>query len=802
MRVPVAELARVREHEVSRLPLRPVGMLFPAICLAVAALLAVTSDLHAQTKNPHIGYIFPTGGRQNSSFEVTIGGQYIKETNQLYFSGDGGVKAEVVGWYRPLTRGQYIGLSQKIRFKREDLEKAAEEKGNTAPITDEMVYEAAGITEEDLKEMEVYRKRDADPKRQPNDQIAEELTLKITIDANAKLGKREMRVLTPGAMSNPIWFVVDQWAERFETEPNDENPDPVIGDTLPVVANGQIMPGDVDRFSFTGRKGTRLVISVAARELMPYLADAVPGWFQAVLVLYDSKGNELAYAGAYYYRQDPVIYFEVPEDGEYFFEIRDSIYRGREDFVYRITMGELPFVTGIFPLGGRAEQEVTVELQGWNLVETQLKLKPRMDRKRDVRWFSIPQTDKVSIDFPLRIDMMTEILDQEPNDRPETAQQIKLPIVVNGRIDKPDDKDVFCFEAQGRLVAEVFARRAGSPVDSSLVVTDANGKVAAFADDFRDQAQPLITHHADSRLSAVLPGAGTYYLTLTDAQRKGGEDFIYRMYIRAPRPDVDMRVVPSCIIARPGQTVPITIHGLRREGFDDAIHCSLIEPPEGFKLSGGVVPADADQVRATLTVPPEASEEPYILDMEAQSLGSRKHRRFSRPVVPAESMMQAFLWLQIVPAEQWAVLVNGKAVGKFPLELQPIERIKLQLGRPMQLGARVTGTYPPAKEIKVELSDPPKGIKVEKVTPQVLKVPPRPGAKTPPKGQQVLIIELAADEETVEPGLEGNLIFEVVREYTPAATESNPNPTERRQSYGILPAIPFEVVGTGRTRRK
>jgi len=777
-------------------------MLFPAICLAVAALLAVTSDLHAQTKNPHIGYIFPTGGRQNSSFEVTIGGQYIKETNQLYFSGDGGVKAEVVGWYRPLTRGQYIGLSQKIRFKREDLEKAAEEKGNTAPITDEMVYEAAGITEEDLKEMEVYRKRDADKKRQPNDQIAEELTLMITIDANAKLGKREMRVLTPGAMSNPIWFQVDQWAERFETEPNDVNPDPVIGDTLPVVANGQIMPGDVDRFSFTARKGARLVISVAARELMPYLADAVPGWFQAVLVLYDGKGNELAYAGAYYYRQDPVIYFEVPEDGEYFFEIRDSIYRGREDFVYRITMGELPFVTGIFPLGGRAEQETTVELQGWNLVKTQLKVKARMDRKRAVRWYSIPQTDKVSIDFPLRIDMMSELLDQEPNDRPETAQEVKLPIIINGRIDKRDDKDVFRFEAQGRLVAEVFARRAGSPVDSAISVTDANGKEVAFADDFRDQAQPLITHHADSRLSAVLPGSGTYYLTLTDSQRKGGEDFIYRMYIRAPRPDVDMRVVPSCIIARPGETVPITVHALRREGFDDPIELSLIEPPEGFKLSGGMVPADADKVRATLTVPPEAAEEPFILDMEAQSLGSRRHRRFTRPVVPAESMMQAFLWLQIVPAEQWAVLVNGKPIGKFPLELLPIERIKLQPGRPTQIGARMPGKYPPAKELRVELSEAPKGIKVEKVTPQgPIFAPQRPGVKAKPLGQG-MIIELEADPESVEPGLTGNLIFEVVREYTPAATEANPKPTERRYSYGILPAIPFEVVETGRTKRR
>ena len=31
--------------------------------------------------------------------------------------------------------------------------------------------------------------------------------------------------------------------------------------------------------------------------------------------------------------------------------INDAIYRGREDFVYRVTVGELPFVTSIFPLG-------------------------------------------------------------------------------------------------------------------------------------------------------------------------------------------------------------------------------------------------------------------------------------------------------------------------------------------------------------------------------------------------------------------------------------------------------------------
>lgn len=747
--------------------------------LAGAALLAASSNLPAQKapQVPHIGYVYPTGGQRNTSFDATIGGQFIKEASEFYISG-GGVTAEVVRWYRPLTRGQYVTLSQKIRFTRERLQEEQEKKGKTDPIPDEVVYKEAGITEDDLKQMEIYRKRDADGKRQPNDQIAEELTLRITIDADAELGKREIRVITPGAMSNPIWFQVGQWDERYETEPNDEKPDPTVGSSLPVVVNGQIMPGDVDRFSFTAHQGDRLVIRVDARELMPYLADAVPGWFQAVLVLYDADGKELAYAGAYYYRQDPVIYYEVPRDGQYVFEIRDSIYRGREDFVYRITLGELPFVTGIFPLGGRAGTDVAVELQGWNLVQTQLNVHAIVNRNRPVRWFSIPQTDNVTIRFPLRIDMTNEVLDQEPNDGPETAQAVTLPVVVNGRIGKPDDKDVFRFDGHGKLVAEVFARRAGSPVDSSLSLVDANGKEVAFNDDYWDKSRPLITHHADSRLSVALPGTGPYCLHLSDAQRNGGEDFIYRLYIRPPRPDVDLRVVPSSIMARPGAVVPITVHAMRRDGFDAPIALALVDPPPGFVLSGATVPRDAEKVRLTLTVPPTTTPEPVVLEMDGQSVG-RRQRRFSRPAVPAESMMQAFLWLQIVPAEQWTVILNGKPATKLPVEFPPIELLKLKLGESTPLGARLTGKNPAANEIRVELSEPPDGISVE---------------KTSPEGPGVIAV-LKADAEKVKPGLSGNLIFEVFREWTPAATEAVPKPEPRRTSFGILPAIPFEVVG-------
>ena len=91
----------------------------------------------------------------------------------------------------------------------------------------------------------------------------------------------------------------------------------------------------------------------------------------------------------------------------------------------------------------------------------------------------------------------------------------------------------------------------------------------------------------------------------------------------------------------------------------------------------------------------------------------------------------------------------------------------------------MTAKYPPAEEVRVELTDPPKGITVEKVKPEA----------------SDLVVTLATDAKSVEPGLEGNLIFEVFREWTPAPTEEMPKPKTQRRSFGILPAIPFEVTG-------
>ena len=55
--------------------------------------------------------------------------------------------------------------------------------------------------------------------------------------------------------------------------------------------NGQIIPGEVDRIRFLAKRSQRMLVAVSARHLIPYLPDAVPGWFQATLAIRDAAGR-------------------------------------------------------------------------------------------------------------------------------------------------------------------------------------------------------------------------------------------------------------------------------------------------------------------------------------------------------------------------------------------------------------------------------------------------------------------------------------------------------------------------------
>src|ERR1035441_2887983 len=43
----------------------------------------------AQPLSPHIGYVYPAGGRQGAVFQVAVGGQYLNSATNAYVSGTG-----------------------------------------------------------------------------------------------------------------------------------------------------------------------------------------------------------------------------------------------------------------------------------------------------------------------------------------------------------------------------------------------------------------------------------------------------------------------------------------------------------------------------------------------------------------------------------------------------------------------------------------------------------------------------------------------------------------------------------------
>jgi len=747
--------------------------------------------LHAQNA-PHLAYALPAGGRQGTTVEVKVGGQFLQNVTDEYVSGRG-VLATVVDSARPMNGIEATALRDRML----ELQKQ--------PIDAAVFREMTDIR---VKLLMFNSNRLISPV------LAETLTLRVSISPDAAPGRREFRVASPQGLSNPLVFCVGQLPEFSEKETVTVIPPPGnqlninqlqvvepatdMAITLPAMVNGRIKPrlakplqgrpgqpftpGEADRYRFQARQGQQLVIAASARELMPYLADAVPGWFQAVLTLYDTAGKEVAYDDDYRFHPDPVLHYVVPQDGEYTVEIKDALYRGREDFVYRIAIGELPFVTGIFPLGGRAGARTEVELSGWNLPVKRMTFDAK-EKAPGIYPLAAQDRGFLSNSVPFQVENLPESLEKKPNSDAATAQRVKLPVVLNGRIRRPGDGDVFRFEGRAgeTIVAEVYARRLDSPLDSVLRLTDAAGRQLAFNDDFPDEGAGLETHHADSRIMVTLPAAGSYYLYLGDVQQKGGPEYAYRLRIGAPRPDFELRVTPSAVNAGAGMSVPLAVHALRRDGFSGAIALALKDAPRGFRLTGAVIPPGQNQVRLTLTAPPQLQREPLELVLEGRA--TVDGREVTRLAVPAEDMMQAFYYRHLVPASELRVAVRRGVAFRTPARVTGVGIQKIPTGETARLRAEVS--LPPASpigKVQYELNDPPEGITIDEVSPV-------------PGGAEIV---LRCDRAKAKPGLQGNLIIDISGERTPPAANGRPAAaTRQRVSLGTLPAVPFEIVKSG-----
>lgn len=750
----------------------------------VAWLVSPDAFSQPNAREPRLGYVYPAGGRQGTEVIQLIGGQQLRGASVAYVSGTG-VRGSVESYGPPLTNKRLQALRTYVArvIAARAGKPGGSREGEGAVSIEESEAEIAALRDYplvrrlermSLPELEHWVAVFKERRLQPNAALAEMAEVRIVVDADAAPGIRELRLGTPAGYTNPLPFEVGTRAEILEHEPNHDSPSEEKALELPALINGQIMPGDVDRFRFHATKGLPLVARVQARHLMPFMADAVPGWFQAVLCLYDPAGRELAYVDDYRFDPDPVLLCELPEDGEYTLEIRDALYRGREDFVYRIQVGELPFVTSVFPLGEQAGKSGKGVIQGWNLPKHKIPFDTESDGP-SIRQTRLLGSWGLSNAVTYAVDGLPEDRESSNNDTIAHSQGVQLPIIVNGRIESPGDVDWFRFEGRGgaTMAAEVYARRLDSPLDSLLRLTDDSGAVLQWNDDSTDKEPGLNTHPADSYIYTALPKDGTYYVRISDTQQHGGEEYAYRLRLSEARPDFSVCVTPSCINVEEGRAAVLEAYAVRKDGFDGAIDIALADAPEGFSIDGGTLPPGRNHVRMTLTAPLDLAGQ--SLQLRAEGRATVNDKLVTHAAVPADAKTQAFASQHLVPAQEFfaAILKAKRRVQSIALTNALPIRI------PLNGTAHIEFSTPAMKlppEIQFELNDPPKGISIQEATVT--------------NGFIALILQ--TDGQQIQAGYRDNLIVNAVTERP--APANRPKAQAQRVPLGVLPAVPIEIT--------
>jgi GxxExxY protein len=300
----------------------------------------------------------------------------------------------------------------------------------------------------------------------------DEATVKILADGALPRSVVEVSAVTEAGESGKLKLHVDDLPQVFAKLPPKAGA-PVKLAALPVGVWGALRDtGEHDEFEFAAKAGQQLVFDLEARRIGSKATTPA-------LQLLDESGVIVASNYGMENNTDPLLAFRVPRDGRYVIRVREVTLEGSADHTYHLTLGELPYVTGFFPISAGANRDVEVALAGYNLPAPTVRVKTGAAGKA-----VIPLQEAVRFRGAAEL-MVTdgaELVEAEPNDALAAAQLIPVPGSVNGRLfaARPgqNDADLFAFDArQGQqIVLETLAARAGSPADTRIEVLDAKGE--------------------------------------------------------------------------------------------------------------------------------------------------------------------------------------------------------------------------------------------------------------------------------------------------------------------------------------
>lgn len=285
-----------------------------------------------------------------------------------------------------------------------------------------------------------------------------QVTMEVDVSPDAGIGPVSFRLETPMGLSPMGTFAVEPfYGEAPDNEPNDTL-DKAFDTFLPAILVGTISrPGDADLFKIQVRAGQRLAFDHAPGDIGSQLLGVVeivdPG--MAVLASYTETtfGHTFEKAGTYYIR------------------VSDYQRKGSASHLYRIKVGEFPFVSRIYPLGVRRGETATVRLAGEHLDTASVALKGDASEG-----YSDLALVRVNTPAGPAFNRVRLGVGEYPEAEAASTKKLTLPVTVNGKIEDKPHEFRFAAKKGQPIVFEVNARRLGSKLDSFVEVLDADGK--------------------------------------------------------------------------------------------------------------------------------------------------------------------------------------------------------------------------------------------------------------------------------------------------------------------------------------
>ncbi len=285
------------------------------------------------------------------------------------------------------------------------------------------------------------------------------VTFTYTVAADQPRGPLEFSVTTSSGESGRIKVWVDELPQSTETILH-----------LPVDAWGVLAhSGQSAEFQFEASTGQTLLFDLAADRL------GTRGDYNLTLV--DAADQVLAFNDTYADQTDPLLIQTFATAGTYKIRVAEANFGGSPEHAFRLTIGELPFVTGLFPLILSSNSESEVEFTGPNLPPNghlrvmagaagSLELPPETRSWRYRHNWKLTVTDQPTFE------------EAEPNGATTDANPVPLPAIINGRLNPPGDVDLYRFPTQigQTYLLETAAARRGSTADTRIEVLWPDGR--------------------------------------------------------------------------------------------------------------------------------------------------------------------------------------------------------------------------------------------------------------------------------------------------------------------------------------